>query len=139
MVSRSEIPKGNKPLFTVWSFKRKRDLKTVAITKYKTRLCIDRNKQINNKNYWDIYYPVITWTAIRILLIYSLLNDWHTKQFDLILVYSQTVTDPNTNIYLDLSRDCHYDGDVVLKLKQNIYEQKQTGRVWSKKLDSALQ
>ena len=51
IISRSEISKNNKSLFTVWSFKRKRDLKTAVITKYKTRLCIDGSKQVHGKNY----------------------------------------------------------------------------------------
>ena len=75
IISRSEFSKNNKPLFTVWLFKYKQNLKIVAITKYKTKLCIDGNKQVHGKNYWDTYYSIVIWTAICILLIHNLLND----------------------------------------------------------------
>jgi hypothetical protein len=44
IIPRSEVPKGGKILPTVWQMKRKRDIKTRKIKKYKARLNIDGSR-----------------------------------------------------------------------------------------------
>ena len=58
----------------------KRDLTTNAISKYKARLNIHGGKQVFRLNYYDTYAPVVTWYAIRLLLILAVLYGWAYPQ-----------------------------------------------------------
>jgi hypothetical protein len=68
IIPRSEVPKGEKILPTVWQMKRKRDIKTQKIKKYKARLNIDGSRMEKGIHYWDTYAPVASWNYIRLLL-----------------------------------------------------------------------
>ena len=80
LVHRSTIPKGTTVLPGVWSMKRKRDIKTREIKKWKARLNIHGGKQVKGETYWDTFAPVVTWISIRLILILSLIHGWHTRQ-----------------------------------------------------------
>ena len=54
---------------SVWSMQRKRILVTNEITKYKSLLNVHGGKQTFGENYFDTYSPVVTWFAIRLLII----------------------------------------------------------------------
>jgi hypothetical protein len=51
----SEVPKGEKILMTVWKMRRKRDIKTRKIKKYKAPLNIDGSRMENGVHYWNTY------------------------------------------------------------------------------------
>ena len=58
--------------------KRKRDIKTRLIKKYKARLNIDGSRMKHGVHYDQTYAPVANWNSIRTMLIMSALNNWHT-------------------------------------------------------------
>ena len=64
------VPEDTDILSYVWSMQRKRNLVTNEITKYKARLNVHGGKQTFGENYFDTYAPVVTWFAIRLLIIY---------------------------------------------------------------------
>eukprot|EP00957_Ditylum_brightwellii_P064410 4888523-Ditylum_brightwellii.AAC.1 len=75
------------------------------------------------------------------LLILSIINQWVTCQIDFVMTYPRA--DIECNLYMKLSVgveavDDSGDG-FVLKLKKNIYGQKQAGRVWHEHLKAALE
>jgi len=45
-------------------------------------------KQIH-KHYFGTYAPVLGWSTIRFSMSLAMLNEWHTRQPDFILVYTQ--------------------------------------------------
>jgi hypothetical protein len=47
-----------------------------------------------------MYAPVVTWFSIRLLLVLSILNNWHTRQVDFVLAYTQA--DIKFNMYMEL-------------------------------------
>ena len=51
IVKRSQVPKGKPVLPAVWQMKRKRDIKTRAITKWKARLNVDGSRMVKNRDY----------------------------------------------------------------------------------------
>ena len=69
IIKRSKVPKGKIILPAVWQMKRKRDIKTQKIEKYKARLNLDGSKQQKGIHYDQTYAPVASWKFIRLLLI----------------------------------------------------------------------
>ena len=62
--------------------RRKRNLVTNEITKYKTRLNIHGGKQTLGINYWETYAPVVTWFAIRLIIVCAMVLGWQPQQVD---------------------------------------------------------
>ena len=71
--------------------KRKRDIKTREVYKWKARLNIHGGQQELGENYFETYLPVVTSVATRILLILSVLIYWTTKEVDFIMVYPKLI------------------------------------------------
>ena len=54
VISKAQVPKGEKILPTVWQMKRKRDIKTRQIKKYKASLNIDGSRKEKGVHYWTL-------------------------------------------------------------------------------------
>ena len=141
VVHKNTIPQGTKVLDSIWSMKRKRDIITRRIIKWKARLNVHGGQQVHGVNYFETYSPVVHWFSVRLLYIIALLNKWHTRQIDFVLAYPQADIECEMFMKLPLglkvpgaSRATH-----ALKLKKNIYGQKQAGRVWNKHLCKGLE
>ena len=65
---------------------------------------------------------------------------WYTKQIDYVLAFLQALVE--RELYLKMPKEFEADDgnikDYVLKVEQNIYGQKQAGRVWNKYLADKL-
>ena len=140
IILKTEVPKGQRILDAVWSMKRKRDIKTRTILKYKARLNVHGGQQQYGVNYFETYSPVVNWFSVRLFLILSLLNNWHTKQVDFVLAYPQAPIE--CDLYMKMPKGIvvpGYDNEKhCLKLIKNIYGQKQAGRVWNQYLCEGL-
>ena len=100
-VKKEEIPAETKILDSVWAMKRKRDILTQKITKWKARLNLHGGQQ-DHGVHWETYPPVVNWFYIRLLLSQALANNWFTKQVDFVLAYPQA--DPECDMYMKLPR-----------------------------------
>ena len=140
LVRRSEIPEGTKPLPAVWQMRRKRDIRTGLIKKYKARLNLDGSKMIKGIDYNRTYAPVATWNAIRILLVMVLTYAWHTVQIDYVAAFPQAPIEKV--LYMNIPAGVTVEGknpkEYVLRCNRNIYGQRQAGRVWNKFLIEKL-
>lgn len=140
LVDRDTVPEGVEVIPSVWSMKRKRDLVSNIITKYKARLNLHGGKQEYGVNFFETYAPVVTWTAIRLCLILAIINSWHLRQIDFVMAYPQAPIE--MDMYMGLPHGITtWVGsakDKCLKLIRNIYGQKQAGRVWYKYLRQHL-
>jgi hypothetical protein len=87
---RKDVPKGASILPAVWQMKRKRNIKTQAIKKWKARLNIDGSRMKAGVHYDETYAPVASWNSVRMLLAMSAMNNWCTKQIDYVLAYPQS-------------------------------------------------
>ena len=65
VVKRSSVPADQPVMPTVWQMKRKRDILTRKIKKWKARLNIDGSKMVKGVHYEESYSPVATWNSIR--------------------------------------------------------------------------
>jgi hypothetical protein len=139
LVPRSSVPPGLKILPAVWAMKRKRQIATREVYKWKTRLNIDGSKQEEGVNYWETFSPVTSWAAIRMVLITTLIHGWFTKQIDFVLAYTQA--DMECQLYMAIPKgfEVQDEGkDYVIKLVKNLFGQKQAGRVWNQHLVNKL-
>ena len=76
IVHKSEVPSDKPILPAVWQMRRKRDIKTREIKKYKARLNIDGSRMRQGVHYDQTYAPVASWNSIRLLLILVATMGW---------------------------------------------------------------
>lgn len=136
---RTDVPVGHQVLPAVWAMRRKRRIDTNVIYKWKARLNIHGGKQTKGVNYWETYAPVATWPSIRLIVNMAARLGWTIRQLDFVLAFPQAPVE--TDLYMDIPRGFLVDGDkkrYVLKLVNNLYGQKQAGRVWYKFLSKGL-
>ena len=141
VIKRSEVPEGEKVLPTVWQMRRKRDIRTGIIKKWKARLNIDGSKMIKGKHYEHTYAPVASWTSIRLLLALVAIHNWHTVQLDYVQAFPQAPVEKD--LYMEIPKGFEVEGgksnkEHVLHLHKNLYGQKQAGRVWYQHLRHIL-
>jgi hypothetical protein len=140
LIPHTEVSEGTEVVPSVWAIHRKRDLKTGKVTKLKARLNLYGGKQEFGTNYYETYAPVVTWFAIRLLIVYGILFDWALRQVDFVMAYPQAPI--KMDMYMELPTGIHTkhgnSKDHVLKLLANIYGQKQAGRVWNSYLITKL-
>jgi hypothetical protein len=140
LIPMSQVPKGVKVLDSVWSMKRKRDIKTRQVYKHKARLNVHGGQQEFAINFFETFSPVVNWFSVPLIFTLSLLIGWNTKQVDFVLAYPQAPIEFDMYMHLPKgiqmangNRNTH-----VLKLLKNVYGQKQGGRVWNKHITSGL-
>jgi len=140
LIPRDQVPKDVRILQSVWSMKRKRDIKTQQVYKHKARLNVHGGQQEYAVNYYETYAPVVMWPSIRTLLTLSIIHGWHTRQVDFVLAYPQAPIE--FDMYMELPKGIqtkYGNGRThVLKLQKNLYGQKQAGRVWNHHLVDGL-
>jgi hypothetical protein len=130
LVNKDDIPAGHDVLPAVWAFRRKRKISTQAVYKWKARLNLHGGRQTYGVNYWETYAPVVNWFSIRLFLIMAIAKGWHTRQIDFVLAYPQA--DIECELYMQIPQGFRFKGSRqthALKLKKNLYGQKQAGRV----------
>ena len=140
LIERSQVPKDKNVLPSVWAMKRKRDILTGKITKYKARLNVHGGKQIHGQDYFETYSPVATWIVIRFVMILCLMLGWKSRQVDFVLAFPQANIEHD--MYMELPAGIvpkDRSKDYVLLLRKNLYGQKQASRVFYLYLKEGLE
>ena len=141
VVHKSQVPQGQIVLPAVWQMRRKRDVMTGKIKKYKARLNIDGSRMKHGVHYNETYSPVASWNSVRMLLTLTAVHGWHTKQIDYVQAFAQAPVEKTLYMRIPAGVELEDDAntkDYVLKIHRNIYGQKQAGRVWNKYLVNKL-
>ena len=121
----------------IWSFKRKRH-PDGRLSKYKARLCCHGGQQQWGVQYWETYSPVVSWMAVRTLLVLAKIHNLHTQSIDFTLAFPQA--EVKVPIYLHTPQGIEFpDHNTVLKLKKNLYGLKDAGRTWWEHLSDGLE
>jgi len=92
---------------------------------------VDGSQMIKGLHYEETYAPVVQWETIRFFISLAILSNWHTRQLDFFLAYTQA--DIERDLYMKLPAGFTVPGRTitdVLKLEKNFYRQQQAGRVW---------
>jgi hypothetical protein len=122
LAKQDTVPEDVQIVPSVWSLQRKRDLTTNKITKHKARLNLHGGKQVYSMNYYETYAPVVTWFAIRLMIVFGILFQWSLRQVDFVMAYPQAPI--KMDIYMELQGIQTATGnskDHVLQLLKNIY------------------
>ena len=123
---KSEVPKDKSILPAVWQMRRKREVSTGRIKKYKARMNLDGSRMRKGIDYDLTYAPVVRWSSIRLTLVLSILNKWHTVQLDYVHAFPQAPVEKE--IYMKIPAGIQItegrNEDYVLKMHRNIYGQK---------------
>ena len=132
MIPCSIVLDGETVLPAVWAMKRKRQVQTRDIYKYKAWLNIDGSKMRPGVHYNQTHAPVLAWGFIMILLSTVIRNNWKTMHIDYVLNFPWAPV--NRGCYFNIQKVIEVQSDTkwVLKVKKNIYGQRQAGRVWNK-------
>jgi hypothetical protein len=100
----------------------KRDLTTNDVKSHKARLNLHGGKQIYDMNYFETYAPIVTWFAIRLVIIFGIIFFWALHQVDFIMAYPQAPIEED--IYMEVPQGIETatgnSKDLVLKLLKNI-------------------
>jgi Reverse transcriptase (RNA-dependent DNA polymerase) len=78
----TRVPPETVVFLAVWAMKRKQQVKTREVYKWKARLAFDGSWQVEGVHYDQTYAPVASWETIRLLLNMVLKNKWKTRQLD---------------------------------------------------------
>ena len=141
LIPRSQVPRGHRPIQSVWTMKRKRIPGTGVLQKHKARLCAHGGQQVYGVNYWETYAPVVQWMSVRVMLCLSVVESLHSRSIDFVLAYPQADLDIDMFMELPLGADVPPGFDrrkYVLKLHKNLYGLKQAGHNWHVKLKTGL-
>ncbi|CAJ1958093.1 unnamed protein product [Cylindrotheca closterium] len=130
-IQKKDLPKGATLLPAVWQMKRKRNIKTGKVKKWKAWLNIDGSRMVKHCNYDLTYAPVASWGIIKLLLALALTLGWHTVQLDYVLAFTQSPVE--RELYMQIPKGIDLDGadlaDYCFKVRRNTCGQKQAGRV----------
>ncbi len=83
----TEVPEDTEVVPPVWAMGCKQDLTMGRVTTHKARLNLHGWKQEYGRNYYDTYAPVVTWFAIRLLIVCGSLSHWLLCQIDFVMAY----------------------------------------------------
>jgi hypothetical protein len=140
LVPRQDVPEGVKVLDSVCAMKRKRDILTRKVLKYKARLNLHGGQHEFAVNFFETYSPVVTWAAVRLMTTLAWLNNWHTRKCDFVLAYPQPPIE--FDLYMEFPKGIQLSSGNnkahVLRLIKNLYGQNQAGRVRNQHLKKGL-
>ncbi len=97
---RDEVPDDAQIVPSVWSMQHKHNLKTNQFKSLKARLNLHGRKQVYGMNYFKTYAPVVTWFAIRLMIIFGIIFGWALRQVDFVMAYPQAPI--KMDIYMEL-------------------------------------
>jgi hypothetical protein len=124
LVKQEDVPKEAQVVSFIWAMQRKCDLTTNKFIKHKARLNLHGGKQVYGMNYIETYAPVVTWFAIRLMIVFGIIFCWVFWQVDFVMAYPQAPDE--TDIYMKLPQGIktptEISKDHVLKLLKNIYD-----------------
>jgi hypothetical protein len=70
----SNVPEDVQIVPSVWSLRHKHDLTTNKVKSHKARLNLHGGEQVYGMNYFETYTPVVTWFAIRLIIIFGIIS-----------------------------------------------------------------
>ncbi len=72
----SKVPEDVQIVPSVWSLQHKRALTMDKVKSHKARLNLHGGKQVYGMNYFETCTPIVTWFAIRLMIIIGIIFGW---------------------------------------------------------------
>ena len=130
-VKQSKVLPGTGVLPPIWAMYCKWNLTTNKIKGHKARLNTHGGKQVYDMNYYETYAPVVTWFAIKFMIIVAIMLMWLMQQID--FIQANTKAQIEQDMYMELSQGIETkhgnSKDYILKPLVNLHGQKQAGWV----------
>ena len=73
LIKRNEVPDDKPIQQSVWAMRCKHNLTTGEVIKHKARLNLHQGIQEYGVNYYNTHAPVVTWFAIRLMIVFGIL------------------------------------------------------------------
>lgn len=131
----SQLPIGRKALQSKWVFKVKRD-GNGNVDRYKARLVIKGFQQRKGLDFSEVFSPVVSKPAIRVILTVAAIKDLEIEQLDVKTAFLNATI--NEEIYMAVPEGVVEPPGKVLRLKKSLYGLKQAPRMWNKLLTGVL-
>ena len=140
LILKENVPKNKNIIDSVWAMKRKRDIKTRKVYKWKARLNIHGGQHELGKDYFETHSLVVTPATVRLIMLLFLIKRWQSRQVDFVMAYPQTPIEFDMFMHLPhgITTKHGNSGTHVLILKKNLYGQKQAGKIWNEFLEKGL-
>lgn len=129
------LPHGRKALQSKWVFKIKRD-GYGNVERYKARLVIKGFQQRKGVDFSEVFSPVVSKSALRMLLAIAAIDDLEIEQLDIKTAFLNA--ELNEEIYMATPEGLVGTPGKVLRLQKCLYGLKQSPRMWNKLLTTTL-
>ena len=127
---------------STWAFKCKQ-YPDGRIKKFKARFCAQGDRQVEGVDFFETWSPVVQWSTVRLMLIFSSILDLKSAQADITAAFVHADLPPTEEVYVHQPRGFKVnmgDGhEYVLKLKKSLYGLKQAPRHFFQYLSKHLE
>jgi hypothetical protein len=147
----STLPPQARLLSSIWSYRRKRR-PNGELLKYKARLCVDGSQQLQGRDFWETYAPVVSWSTVRLILLLSTIMNLKTRQVDYTQAFPQAelqdpvfmripqgwYISPTEGTLQRHDNPRHNDTNHYIRLKRNLYGCRQAAHNWFQHLKRGI-
>ena len=103
---------------------------------YKAYWIVQEFLQKKSVNYNQIYMSVVAEFTICMIFTVTAVQDWHVKQINFITAFLNELL--SETVYMIQSIDYKEESNLICKLNQDLYDLKQSSRIWYKTLTDFL-
>ncbi len=89
LVKQKDVPQEAQVVPSIWAMWHKHHLTTNKVIVHKARLNLYGRKQVYGMNYFETYAPVVTWFAIRFMIVFGIIFCQALWQVDFVMLYPQ--------------------------------------------------
>ena len=113
-----------KIISSVWAFEVKH-FTDGSVKKIKARLCAQEFEQVEGRDYFETFSPMVQWLTVQLILIMTILFDLENQQIDYTAAFVQALIE--TDVYVETPHLFSTQG-YIWKLKMSIYDLKQSSQ-----------
>ncbi|OWZ16541.1 LOW QUALITY PROTEIN: Retrovirus-related Gag-pol Polyprotein [Phytophthora megakarya] len=132
-----ERPKGKKILTSRWVFVRKQNAKG-EVVRHRARLTIKGCQQEFGVNYWETYAPMVSFEAVKLVLLLALHYDLLCEHIDFVTAFLNGPIGEDVEIYMEMPKYFDDGSGQVCRLLRSLYGLKQAPLIWYQVLDKHL-